>query len=108
MVTLVRPNGHRPRRDTCPPPAVSLLWDNLRLALVAKRERLGLSQSFLSQKLGRSRSQVTEWENGTHTPSVECLLVWCRTLGFHLRAIEMDVRPRRLVRAEPEDETRAA
>lgn len=72
------------RRDTSPPPGIAQVWQRIRLSLIARRERIGLSQYHLGVQAGMSRSQITEYENGTHTPSVALLIRWAETLDYRL------------------------
>lgn len=72
------------RRDSHPPSQVADQWQRIRLSLIARRQRIGLSQYHLGIQAGMSRSQITEYENGTHTPSVALLIRWANTLDYRL------------------------
>lgn len=37
------------------------------------RERLGLTQTELAEKIGRNQGSVSRWESGTQTPDIEAL-----------------------------------
>lgn len=46
------------------------------------RERYGLTQQELAEKIGVSREQVSRWERGKQNPSVDKLSEICRALGI--------------------------
>jgi len=46
------------------------------------RERFGLTQQELAEKIGVSREQVSRWERGKQNPTVDKLSEICRALGI--------------------------
>lgn len=75
------------RRDSHPPYPVSMDWHAIRNRLIGARRRAGLSMYHLGVQLGCSKSQVCEWENGNHTPSVSSLIRWARVLDMRMALI---------------------
>ncbi len=47
----------------------------------ACRERAGLSQEQLAEKLNRSRSDISKFENDNKTPSFPTMMAWLQATG---------------------------
>lgn len=60
------------------------------------RQRAGLNQTELAERVGKSKVQIGRWENGQVAPSLDTLLVLLRVCGFTL--------PLRLEPYEPVDD----
>lgn len=52
-----------------------------RIRLKAERERLGLSQGDVAEKLGVTPASVGHWERGIREPGLEMLERWGNVLG---------------------------
>jgi transcriptional regulator with XRE-family HTH domain len=59
-------------------------WAAIRLALVARRKTLGLSQQAVADHCRVSRITINRRETGESTPNAFELAVWCRVLGLRL------------------------
>ena len=59
--------------------------DPIVVTLRAERERRGLTQQQLGERLGRKTYQsVWQWENGVTSPGLANLREWARALGYDL------------------------
>lgn len=67
---------------------MSLLNDAFGQVLRAQREKAGLTQKTLAEKMDASLSAVKKLEHGDRTPTVRTLLILCRAL---------DIEPRDLI-----------
>lgn len=56
-------------------------------ALKAERERRGWSQAYVASKLGCTRAQICEWENGRHTPTIITVVRWAAVFGWQLEFV---------------------
>lgn len=88
------------RRDTAPPPSIADIWQRIRLSLIARRQRIGLSQYHLGVQAGMSKSQVNEYETGKHTPSVALLIRWAETLDYRLMLEDLSPADKRRLRRD--------
>ncbi len=53
--------------------------------LVSRRKSLGLTQGFMSGRLGVSRALFGRWEGGDSLPDVDQFESWCLELGFEMK-----------------------
>jgi DNA-binding transcriptional regulator YiaG len=58
---------------------VEFTFDHARIRII--REEKGLSQGAFGKTVRRSRSAVSQWEDGVCTPTIPTLLEICRTHG---------------------------
>ena len=72
---------------------VSLVHANIISTLIARRDRLGLSQHHLAQLLGTTQKQIHLFESGKRSPSLMWLVRWTRVLGVKIRVVELVARP---------------
>jgi transcriptional regulator with XRE-family HTH domain len=78
----------------------TLRWDELRNALKARRESLGMTQGDLADMMGTHQTSISGWERGRgYLPTLDTVNRWCRAL--HLK-LEFVITPR-----EDPDETPA-
>lgn len=54
------------------------IGENMRKA----RKEAGISQVEIAERLGVYQKDVSRWEKGEHTPSLEAFVAWCRITGF--------------------------
>jgi transcriptional regulator with XRE-family HTH domain len=54
------------------------------------RERVGLTQAQLAEKMGVQRLAVARWEAGSREPSWTTILALCNVLGVDCRAFTQD------------------
>ncbi len=71
----------------------------LREKLIVLRDRAGLSQMELADRLGVSRQAVSRWESGDTTPSVDKLKTLARIYGVSLDWLCSDTADRELPEA---------
>ena len=71
----------------------------LREKLIVLRDRAGLSQMELAERLGVSRQAVSRWESGDTTPSVDKLKTLARIYGVSLDWLCSDTADRELPEA---------
>ena len=60
-----------------------------RQQLRTERERLGLSQAAVAEKIGVGQSLIAEIENGTKQPTAEVLKLLCRKYGLRLEPVRL-------------------
>ncbi len=60
-------------------------YDSVRLALVARRKLLGLTQRQVAVRLHSSASYVCQLERGKHMPKHDMWVRWAKALGFDVR-----------------------
>lgn len=68
--------------------------DAFRARLTTARERAGLTQDALAERIGIERSRVTKWENGTVSPSIYQLAALAEAMDVttdHLLGLEEPV-----------------
>ena len=71
----------------------------LREKLIVSRNKAGLSQMELAERLGVSRQAVSRWESGDTTPSVDKLKTLARIYGVSLDWLCSDAADRELPEA---------
>jgi transcriptional regulator with XRE-family HTH domain len=64
----------------------TLISTTLGRALAQARDELGVSQSALANKMGRSRIALSRWECGAQSPTIGPLTEWCEALGVSCAA----------------------
>ena len=52
--------------------------------LVRQRQRMGLSQAQLAEKIGTSQRTMSQLENLTHAPKLSTVVSWARAVGLRL------------------------
>ena len=57
--------------------------------LRTERERLGLSQAAVAEKISVGQSLIAEIESGTKQPSAEVLKKLCRKYGLRLEPVRL-------------------
>ncbi len=57
--------------------------------LRTERERLGLSQAAVAEKIGVGQSLIAEIESGTKQPTAEVLKKLCRKYGLRLEPVKL-------------------
>ena len=60
-----------------------------RQRLRTERERLGLSQAAVAEKIGVGQSLIAEIENGTKQPTAEVLKLLCRKYGLRMEPVRL-------------------
>ncbi len=60
-----------------------------RQRLRTERERRGLSQAAVAEKVGVGQSLIAEIENGTKQPTAEVLKKLCRKYGLRLEPVRL-------------------
>ena len=60
-----------------------------RQRLRTERERLGLSQAAVAEKIGVGQSLIAEIESGTKQPTAEVLKLLCRKYGLRLEPVRL-------------------
>lgn len=71
------------------------------------REKSGMSQKELANRLNISNSRVSNWEQGLHRPDADVLADICRALNIspselldvHLSAEELSIQERKVIEA---------
>lgn len=77
----------------------------LREKLIVLRDRAGLSQMELADRLGVSRQAVSRWESGDTTPSVDKLKTLARIYGVSLDWLCSDAADRELPKQQNRKQT---
>ena len=60
-----------------------------RQRLRTERERLGLSQAAVAEKIGVGQSLIAEIESGTKQPTAEVLKLLCRKYGLRMEPVRL-------------------
>ena len=60
-----------------------------RQRLRIERERLGLSQAAVAEKIGVGQSLIAEIESGTKQPTAAVLKLLCRKYGLRLEPVRL-------------------
>ena len=60
-----------------------------RQRLRTERERLGLSQTAVAEKIGVGQSLIAEIESGTKQPTAEVLKKLCRKYGLRMEPVRL-------------------
>ena len=60
-----------------------------RQRLRTERERLGLSQAAVGEKIGVGQSLIAEIESGTKQPTAEVLKKLCRKFGLRMEPVRL-------------------
>ena len=68
--------------------------------LLLLREKAGLSQEKLAEKLGVSRQAVSKWETGQSTPDVDKLMALSRLYGVPVDSL-LGLAPLQTIRKRP-------
>lgn len=71
---------------------MNIIESDLRVALIARRKQLGLSQLALAVLVGRSQAQISQWEAGRRTPKPDDLIAWADALQADLK-LTVSFRP---------------
>lgn len=79
---MTRPVADRRRYEISP--EILVEWEAMRAALRRRRIELGLTQSDLSERMGRSQDYVSVLENQSSNPNVATLMMWVRALDGEL------------------------
>lgn len=64
-------------------------------ALRAERQRQGLSQTALAERIGTSQPELCAWEKGRKATGLFLLLSWANALALAIRLRDIDGRSRR-------------
>lgn len=64
--------------------------DKLGKKLARARERVGLSQGALAQRIGKGQTTISSWERGRTEPSRDEMLRIVEALGVNLDEVEID------------------
>lgn len=67
--------------------------DGIGRKIKAARERAGLTQEDLAERMEVSRQAVSKWENGSSEPSTANLLALAKLYGVDLGALLEGVEP---------------
>ena len=60
---------------------------NISKNIVKYREKVGLSQKELAQKLNTTSSRISNWEQGSNCPTIDILFEVCRVLNVSINDI---------------------
>jgi DNA-binding XRE family transcriptional regulator len=77
-----RPPADRRRYEISP--EIQVEWEAMRAALRRRRIELGLTQSELSERMGRSQDYVSVLENQASNPNVATVMLWVGALDGSL------------------------
>lgn len=102
-----RPRSSKPPKGDRPPPSGHT--ETLRIALREARDRLGLTQRDIAERLARdfgievTDSAVGNWERMEREPTIAEFAAWARVVGLRLVVeVEPAQSPRRAVMVAPE------
>ncbi len=71
-------------------PTTGIAFDKkARQQLRTERERLGLSQAAVAEKIGVGQSLIAEIESGTKQPTAEVLKKLCRKYGLRMEPVRL-------------------
>ena len=59
-----------------------------------RRERLGLTQGQLAERLGVDQGTVAHWELGTRKPRLDLLQAWAEALGWPVTKLIAKPKPK--------------
>lgn len=66
---------------------------NIKYDLGKMRNKLGVSQEWLAEKMSVSRQTISKWENGDALPSTKHLLMLTKIFDFEIK--DMETSPRK-------------